>query len=82
MTNIGCRRRGGRLNTDRSSGGFTRGSVVARPQRKQMSALSAMSVPQCLQSMVEKGGFLVWEDCTPACPDGTGGATIVRGSAG
>jgi len=32
-------------------GGFTRGSVVARPQRKQMSALSAISVWQYLQFM-------------------------------
>jgi hypothetical protein len=32
-------------------GGFTRGSVVARPQRKQMSALPAISVWQYLQFM-------------------------------
>jgi hypothetical protein len=42
---IGLRRRG-RSKSDPSVGGFTRGSVVASPHRKQISALSAISVPQ------------------------------------
>jgi hypothetical protein len=45
----GQRERRGVSKIDPWDGGVTRGSAVALPQRKQMSALSAISVPQCRQ---------------------------------
>lgn len=43
--------RGRRERVRLAVGGATRGSVVALPHRKQISALSAISVPQCVQIM-------------------------------
>lgn len=44
----------GRSKIEPSERGFTLGSLVARPHLKQMSALSAMSVPQLVQRMPKR----------------------------
>jgi hypothetical protein len=46
---IGTGERRRRWNSGPSAGGLMRGSVVAWPHRKQISAFSAISVPQYLQ---------------------------------
>ena len=50
--------------SDPSAGGFTRGSVVASPHRKQISALSAISVPQLVQIIVHASWFYLLGSCS------------------